>query len=83
MNAFAKFLNSKSGRLLPRSEWAKRFDVTPSFVAHMVSGVRLPGLATAYRIELHTLGQVTMQSWIGPPLGGSLPDVDAELAAAS
>lgn len=82
MNTFETFLNSKAGRKIPRVEWADRFEVSPSFVAHLVSGFRKPGLATAYRIEVMTKGQVPMQSWIEEVDDGSLPLTGAEPATA-
>ena len=82
MNQFENFLNSKAGRKIPRVEWADRFEVSPSFVAHLVSGLRMPGLATAYRIEIVTDGQVPMRSWIEDADDGSLPLTGAEPATA-
>ena len=82
MNTFEKFLNSKAGRKIPKARWADRFEVSPSFVAHLVSGVRMPSLATAYRIEVMTDGQVSMRSWIEDTDDGSLPLIGAESVAA-
>jgi hypothetical protein len=81
MNTFEKFLNSKEGRKVPRIKWADRFEVSPSFVAHLVSGKRQPGLSTAYRIEIMTGGKVPMQSWIEDVDDGSLPLVRVESVA--
>ncbi len=83
MNTFEKFLTSKEGRKRPRAKWADLFEVSPSFVAHLVASFRMPGLATAYRIEVVTGGQVTMQSWIEDADDGSLPIARAEPVAAS
>jgi hypothetical protein len=82
MNAFGKFLDSKEGRLLSRSQWAVKIKVSPSFIAHLASGIRLPGLATAHRIEEATNGVITMQSWFGGPLGDTLQSLGTEDAAA-
>ena len=78
MNTFEKFLHSKEGRKIPRVRWADRFEVSSSFVAHLVSGARQPGLATAYRIEMMTHGQVPMRSWIEDTDDGSLPLMSEE-----
>ncbi len=82
MNTFEKFLTSKAGRKIPRVQWADHFEVSPSFVAHLVSGFRMPGLATAYRIEIETDGQVPMRSWIEDADDGNLPLTGAESATA-
>lgn len=81
MNTFEKFLTSQEGRKLPRAKWADLFEVSPSFVAHLVANFRMPGLATAYRIEVVTRGKVTMRSWIEDADDGSLPVVGAEVVA--
>jgi len=64
MNTFETFLNSKRGRKQSRAAWAVEFQITSSYVAHLVSGLRQPSLATAYQIEQATEGRVSMQSWI-------------------
>ncbi len=82
MNTFETFLSSKAGRKIPRVRWAVLFEVSPSFVAHLVSGLRMPSLSTAYRIEVVTDGLVPMRSWIEDVDGGSLPLIGAESVAA-
>lgn len=82
MNTFQTFLGSKAGRLHNRKQWAVRFEVTPSFVAHLASGIRRPSLETAFIIERETEGVVTMQSWLQAPSDVSLPKASAEAAPA-
>jgi DNA-binding transcriptional regulator YdaS (Cro superfamily) len=83
MTGFEQFLQSKPGRFLKRAEWADLIGITPSFIAHLASGARQPSLATAYKIEVETKGRVTMQSWLQPNKGVTLPSADAETATAS
>jgi hypothetical protein len=80
MEKLAWFLQSEHGRGQARAQWAHRFGVTTSFIAHMLSGARRPSLATAFKIEQETAGLVTMQAWFEDQDGASMPAREARPA---
>ena len=52
-----------------RRAWARRLDISESYLSDLLSGKKTPSLALAARIERETGGAVTAVSWVGNPGG--------------
>jgi transcriptional regulator with XRE-family HTH domain len=70
----SRVLTSRSMRLsqylaahgIRQAEFARRAGISRAMICQILSGVRLPGLFTAQRIEKATDGEVRMDSWKAP-----------------
>ncbi|WP_299558675.1 helix-turn-helix transcriptional regulator [uncultured Sulfitobacter sp.] len=47
-----------------QAEWAKRIDVSASYLSDLLRGKKRPSLDLAFRIERATCGAVPASSWI-------------------
>ncbi|WP_367998669.1 helix-turn-helix transcriptional regulator [Shimia thalassica] len=49
---------------LSRTDWAKRLEISKSYMSDLLNGKRIPSLEVAVRIERATGGAVPASSWI-------------------
>ncbi|WP_431197557.1 helix-turn-helix transcriptional regulator [Shimia thalassica] len=58
------FLNYVCRSGVSRTDWAKRLEISKSYMSDLLNGKRIPSLEVAVRIERATGGAVPASSWI-------------------